>query len=591
MTFALLVLVLVALVVLGAGAALQRRHPGAGPGAAGSAASTGQSVRRFFQYLLLAGLLFASAAGVTGLLGRVLDPGTLAEGDAQLALQLTFTGIALPIWLVLAWWTWRRLREDPAEAAAPAWALYLTLVGVIALLLAMTGWHRSLVPLVTPQEWDSGGLAQAVVWTVVWAGHQWWGRRTAPALHLLPSRLLGALIGLVTAAGGLVALIAPALRELLGLTGETLVGRTTPAILAGGVVLLIGAAVWAWHWLLDLAGAERSTGWLALVLLAGVGGGLLAAIVAASTFGYAVLVWLVGDPAATSARVHFADAPVQLAVVLTGALVWWYHQEVLGARRAAGRTEVRRVYEYLMSAIGLLAAASGLVMVLVTIVEAVAAGPDLVVGGRAINALLGALVLLVVGAPVWWWHWRQAQAARQAAPSDEVASPMRRVYLLILFGVMGVAAVVALLTLVYLVLEDALARGVDIETLRRIRFALGILLTTGLLSAYHWTVFRTDREVAPAAGTTAGGATSGAVTGGSGPARPRTVLLVGAADPEVGAALHRATGAQVQVMTRTDVQAPPWSADELATALDGIPAADVVVLAEPDGLRVIPVRR
>ena len=49
----------------------------------------GQSVRRFFQYLLLAGLLFAAAAGVTGLLSRLLDTDdVLVPDDSQLALEL-----------------------------------------------------------------------------------------------------------------------------------------------------------------------------------------------------------------------------------------------------------------------------------------------------------------------------------------------------------------------------------------------------------------------------------------------------------------------------------------------------------------------
>ena len=589
----LVLLLLVALVVVGglvAGALALQRRAGADQ-RAGGAASTGQAVRRFFQLLLLAGLLFAAASGLTGLVGRALDSDrTLASDEGLLALQITFVVIALPIWAALAWWTWRTLRADPAEARSLGWASYLTVVTLVCLVVAMVGWHRTLSPLVSPQSWEPVGLAQAVVWTACWAAHHWWGSRTAPAEHLVVVRLAGSLIGLLTAAGGLVWLLSPALRELLGLAGRPLVGATLPAILDGAVVLLIGAAVWVWYWLLDVARMRRSTGWLALVLLVGVAGGLLAAISAASTLGYDVLVWWVGDPQTSSAQEHFGDAPSQLAVVLTGLLVWWYHQEVLDARRSRARTEVRRVYEYLLCSVGLLAAGSGLVMVLVTIVEAVAAGPDLVVGGRAINALLAALVLLAVGLPVWWWHWRRAQAARESAPADEVGSPTRRVYLLVLFGVMGVGAVVALITLVYLVLEDALGGGVDVETLRRIRFALGILVTAGLLAAYHWNVFRADREVAPpgAAGTVGGVGSAGSADAAR---SDRTVLLVGAADPEVVARVRRATGAQVQLVTRTDLEDTPWVLEDIAAAVDGIPSRDVLVIAEPGGLRAIPVRR
>lgn len=574
-------LLLVLLVTVGIGLVLARAATTAH--SSESAPSTGQSVRRFFQYLLMSGLALGATNGLTGLLGRLLDPGReLVRDDALLALQLTLVLIALPLWAALAWWTWRRQRADVAEVSSVGWLFYLTFVGVISLVVAMVGWYRTLSPLVGPEPWQPDGLAQALVWTLVWAGHHWWGHRVTPADRLVPLRLLSSAIGLVTFAGGLVATTAPALREVLGLAGESMVGGSAPTILDGAVVLAIGAVVWGWSWLRDAVHLPRSTAWLGLVLLLGVGGGLLLALIAASTFGYDVLVWLVGDPAADSAREHFAAVPTQLACTLTGGLLWWYHQEVLDTRRSGARTEVRRIYEYLMSAIGLAAAGAGLVMVLVTIVEALAAGSDLVVGGRAINALLGALVLLVVGVPVWLRHWRLAQAAREASPEDEVGSPVRRLYLLVLFGVMGVVAVVALLILVNLVLRDVLEGGLDVETLRRVRFAVGVLVTTGLISAYHWNVFRTDREIVPAPTATVP----------HDPARSqRALLLVGAADPSVVAALREATGAHVQLITRTDTSPGAWSVDELMAAVQAAPDGDLLLLADPEGLQVIPVRR
>ncbi|MGO0576832.1 DUF5671 domain-containing protein [Ornithinimicrobium panacihumi] len=459
---------------------------------------TGHSIRRFFQYALLSGLLFASASGVSGLVGRLLesDQGPLRD-DTALALQLTFTFIALPLWAALAWWTHRRLRTDPAEPRAVGWVVYLTLVSLVSLVVALVGWHRSVGGLAGLHPLHGDPPGQTLVWTVVWLGHHWWSHRVTPTSHLRPLHLLGSLVSLVGAGIGLGMVLTPAFGELLGLNASVVVGRPVwPSIAAGAAVLLVAGLAWSTYWLRHMLHSRRDTGWLAIVLLAGVAGGLLLAVLTASILGWDVLVWLVGDPRHATAARHFHAAPAQLAAVVVGLLVWWYHREVLDARPRHARTEVRRVYEYLLSAVGLLAASAGLVMVLVTIVEAVASGADLVVGGTALNALLGALVLLAVGLPVWWWHWRQAQRARKADPGGEVGSPTRRAYLLVLFGVMGVAAVIALLMLVYLVLEDVLEGGVDAETLRRIRFVVGILVTTGLLSAYHWTVFRADRAEA-----------------------------------------------------------------------------------------------
>lgn len=578
MIFALIPLLLLAGVVAIVVLAVQRR---------GGPQLTGTSVRQFFQYLILAGLLFAAGPGLTGLLGRLLDAAvdpeaTMAWDDSALALYLTFTVIALPLWAALAWWTRRRHREEPGEGRAALWTAYLTLVLVVSLLVTLSGWQAAAVS-VLHGPWDPGAFVQVLVWVAIWWLHRRWASASTAPGQLRLERLVGTLISLVAPSVGLVVVVGTALRELLGLTGESVVATTVPQM-AEGAALLIGAGVfWVVYWLRDLSRGPRDTGWLALVLLVGVGAALVAAVTAASLLLWTVLVWLVGDPGVVEAREHFLDAPNQLAMIMVGLLVCWYHQEVLAARRSAPRDEVRRVYEYLLAAVGLGAAAAGVVMVLVTLVEALAAGADLVVGGSAVNALLGALVLLGVGLPLWWWHWRLAQQARAQDPATEVTSPTRRFYLLVLFGLMGIAAVIALLSLVYLVLEDGLAGQLGAETLRQIRFAVGVLVTTSLLSAYHWTVFRADRVLAPQVATTAPSTVDRAAE--------RWVLLVGAEHPDVVAELARRTGSRAQLMVRTDGGMQPWSIDDLVEAVSAAPAGDLVIVAAPDGLQVLPVRR
>ena len=135
------------------------------------------------------------------------------------------------------------------------------------------------------------------------------------------------------------------------------------------------------------AGAPGST----LLLRApasGVAGGLVTAVVSASLLLHSVLVWLLGDPGAVGAREHFGSAPAAAAGTVVGLLVWWYHQQVLRGAGMVARTEVRRIYEYLMAGIGLVAAAVGLTMVLSGLIETLtgrAFG-----GGHAVNTLLAA---------------------------------------------------------------------------------------------------------------------------------------------------------------------------------------------------------
>ena len=573
-------LALMAGLVVG-GVLLWRRRSGQGGPQSAAPGGGGQSVRRFFQYLLLLGLLVAGATGVTGLVGRGLDQlddnPTLVLDDSALALQLALTIIAVPLWLLLARWSHRRAVVDRGELSSLGWAVYLTLVGLIALVTAMVGWTRTLWMLVGAEDYRGTSAAMAAVWTLVWAGHLWWGRHGAPRSHLGARDLLSVLIGLATAASGLASLVGATVRVLTGLDGEPIVGGGTASLLRAAAVLAVGAAAWTVHWLLDLVRGPRTTGWLALVLLAGVGGGLVTALSALSVLLYDVLVWFVGDPRATSGAVHFSSTPAQLGAVVAGLLVWWYHQSVLETGRAGERSEIRRVYEYLMAAIGLIAAAGGVVMVLVTLVEAIAAGPDLVVGGGALNALLAALVLLAVGTPVWLWHWRQGQRARRVDAEAELRSVTRRTYLLILFGVMGVAAVVALITLVYLLLQDLLEGTFGLETMRRIRFVLGILATTSLLSAYHWTVFRADRHdhsrLTPVEAP---------------PAAPRQMLLVADLPPEALVELVERSGSTVQLWRPSTGPAATPTVDELLRAVAAHPTGDLVVLAVDGVVKVHP---
>lgn len=567
----------------------------------------GQTVRRLFQYAVLLGLLIVAAIGLTGLLTPLFEAGeTLTRSDATLARDLTFTFIGLPLFLALGRWTLTRLRTDPREVRSLGWTAYLTLATIISLVTAMTGVHGALTSLIGSGPLSAGSVATALVWVLVWALHQSLATRTTPAEQLRLIDLLGSLIGLGTATVALVRLTADALRQLFDLGGETIVaGTSTDGLLKAGALLLIGAVVWIYYWLFNLAPSRRDTTWLGYVLLAGVGAGLVMALAALTYLGFDVLVWLVGDTRGATAEQHFSGLPGLIGTAVVGTLVWWHHQAVLGAGRRHERTEVRRVYEYLMAGIGLVAAASGLTMVIVAIIEALAGDRDILVGVSTVNSLLAALTLLAVGVPVWWWHWRLAQRAAVADPAEEVTSPTRRIYLVLLFGVIGVVAVIALLAGVYLLLEDVLANGFAAETLRSTRFALGILVSAGIVSAYHWTVFRGDRthaETVEASPGTRSAAQPARPAWSAAPVPPAArvhapghVLLVGPADPAIAREVADRIGGPVELRRRLGDDVASWSVEEVVAAVAAARAsfdpdqpAELIVLLGPDGLQVIP---
>jgi hypothetical protein len=548
------------------------RHFGNRTGAPGSGA---RGVRRFFQYLLLYGLMIVATVGVSDLLGLLVQQSALAGDDrSALARALTFSLFGIPMFVLVAVWSRRRLQQDPDEARSLSWAVYATVAPLTALVVAMFALHDVVWAVLTGHRFDWPALAQLVVWSAVWLVHWTVANRMLDADRRQGQLVLGSLIGLGTTVAGLVSLLGASLDALV-LTGATTVLVQQHPLAQAAATAVVGVPVWVVYWSRGLARARRTWLWFAYVLPVGVGGSFVLAVVGASIALYRLLVWLVGEPASTQAAQHFAGTPTAGACVVVGAVSWWYHRQVLAGATPA-RTEVTRVYEYLMAGIALVAAAVGVTLVVVAFVESVIAAPAVEVGVRVVNSLLAAVTLLVVGGPLWWVFWSRVGRAVRADGPEELGSPTRRVYLFVLFGLGGITAVVAVLVAAFLGIQGALQGGIDAQVVRDMRVPVGILLATGAVSGYHWAVYRDDRSRLPAAEP---------------PHGPRYVLLVGAPDGTVGGAVQRLTGARVDVWVRADGLAGPWAVDDVVTAVNGSGADAVAVVAGPAGLETIGMRR
>lgn len=564
---ALLVLIgVIALIVMGV---RKLTHGGEGR------VEEGQGVRQTFQYLLLFGLLIISAIGITGLLSRLLEPRTLVDVDqVGLARNLTFTVIGLPLYVSLALWSRRRMAQDPDESRSAGWAAYLTGASVVSLIVAMFALHDVLQWALQITTYHGDDLARFITWGTVWGIHWYVDRQVRVTTPTTVHHLLGSIIGLGATATGLVQVLSASLDSLV-FSRDDLVAGQSNKLLRGLATLVIGAAVWAVYWLRTTLEEERTPLWNGYVLVAGVAGGLIAAITAITAFLHTSLVWFIGDPRTSSAIRHFSGVPEMVAVTAVGLLAWWYHRSVLADAGTDARTEPRRVYEYLMAGIGLLAAGAGLATLLVAFIEAIAGDADVLVGRGAINTLLLAGTILVVGGPLWWFYWRGIQRQTGRDPEGEHASPARRIYLLLLFGVGGVAAVTALIVGVFIFFEDLFQGRIGANTLHRARYALGALATTGTIAAYHWGIYRSDREAAPTV-----------IRQG-----PRFVLLVGEPDRQIAAEVSRRTGGHVTSWPRADGVARPWSVEEIMEAVQSFEGGEVVVVSDSDGLSVVPIRR
>lgn len=534
----------------------------------------GHTVRRFFQYLLLYGLIVVSGLGLSGLLGRVLERSTLVVADkTDLARNLSFVVVGIPLYIVLAFWTRRRFEEDASEAKSFGWSFYVTLTSITSLSVSMFALHDMVSWAFRVNDFHAVALARLIVWGGIWGMHWWVHLRSALVASSRVHHLLGSMIALGTVVVGLNQLISGAIQRIWNFGGDAIFISHGDPILRGAVTLIVGAPIWFLYWIKSYSKATKDPLWFAYVLLVGVGGGLIVAVVSASTVLYSILVWFLGDIGSVDATAHFRNVPTAFGAVCVGVIVWWYHHAVLEQDRRAARTEVQRVYEYLMAGIGLLAAAGGLAMILVALVESLTSS-SVISGSGATNALLAAATLLIVGSPVWWIFWGRITTAVKLLPGSEHASPTRRVYLFILFGLGGIVAVVTLLLGVFFLFDDIFKGGFGLETIRRMRFALAILLTTGAIAGYHWFIYRSEREL-----MTVG------VRG------PRFVLLVGPRDVDLVRAISQLTGGRVQSWVRKDDQTSSWGQDEVLRTLEESKDEAVILLADSRGVTLIPIDR
>jgi hypothetical protein len=211
----------------------------------------------------------------------------------------------------------------------------------------------------------------------------------------------------------------------------------------------------------------------------------------------------------------------------------------------------------------------GIAIIIVAIIEAPTS--SIIVGDAAINTLLGAITTILVSGPVWVRYWNRIQSFAKTS-EGELASPARRIYLFLLFGVGGIVAIVSLITVVFQIFNGVLSSTFGNSTLNEMRFALGILISTGIVAGYHWEIYRHEKDVEV-----------------SFDSLTKSVLLVGPTNPEFVHALKAATGAKIAFLERTDSGDLDWPTDRVIELINQSKDRDLLILLESTGVKVVPV--
>jgi len=501
------------------------------------------TLRRLYLYLVSAVSLGLLAAGLA-LLGNTIllfvfnDP-SAQNSRTELAGFTAMTAVALPVWAIHFWFARRYAMRDPYERASTIRRLYIywaclgsTIGALVALAISLSYLLRLFIDPCGPfrEVGQPCTLARAVgieqliaetpnpywlpaaqagwvaaVFLAIWAFHFWIAARDRGAVgetgasatlrrwYMYPVLLAGLLVMLSGASSLLQALWLHAVSSPLANSVDS-----------GGAagLLIAGLLVWGFHARTasrnhvadDRHSALRAVeGFIALSV------SIAIAVFGASQLLYYALARALGvdNPGGAGNDILGAlAAPASLLVVYGAAWILMRRRLTRDAETQEGDRQagIRRLYTNLAALVSLGAWAIGAGGLLWTLAEQAEAPMIGVTAADWKNPVSLWLTLLVVGAAVWFAHWRQSPWA-----ADRYALPRRLyVWAALLASVLaalgaGVGMLAAVLRQVFSA-KPALADSANLD----FGHYLAVLIVAAGTGFYHWRVLRADAAARPA---------------------------------------------------------------------------------------------
>ncbi|HLB50475.1 MAG TPA: DUF5671 domain-containing protein [Anaerolineales bacterium] len=478
------------------------------------------TVRRWYVFLVCAVSLQSVTWAVIALLRNLFISGRGAPVTA-IAFQIAVIVIGLPVFLVHWLWAQRLAGQDTDERESALRRLYLygTLAaflgpiaantfGLIATLLGLAfGGRRTDFGFFefSPTEFIIRDLVAIAVLALLWFYHQ---RVTAADAKAAPetgnSATVRRLYVLSFSAAG-VTMTTMAIVHLLrwimfqfgggaAIGGSDIVGLTDEA-----ARLIVGVPLWLtfWRWTQQLfAGPseeERESALRKFYLY------VVVIIAALTTVTNATFI-LAGVFRRLLSLPPQGDIRDPLPIIIGMGVLWAYHAYSLRgdatlAGEAPRQAGVRRLYLYLIAAVGLaafLVGLSGDVSVLIRSSSERFFGDDLK------EQLAWFTAALIAGLPVWLWPWRQAQAgavAAGAAGADERRSVVRKIYLYFYLFVATMTVLSSAVYIVYRILSIVLGARSSGNLLSDLGQAIAFSIIAIGVWLYHGYALRGDGQI------------------------------------------------------------------------------------------------
>lgn len=471
------------------------------------------TVRRLYFYGLALISVEVIVWGVINLLRTIFSSGFI--GGSLLASGLSLVLVGIPIFLL----HWRVAQRDAARdieerssRIRPVFlyaALASTLLpGVYAILALINRAAVSLLGALASQAWFGGDgtpvdnlialLINAVAFAYFWSVLRKDWKADIPENFLADTRRLyrymWVLIGLTMTVSGVFNL----LRFLFSSPGDSVTDNSL--LLAGAVSLLIvGAPLWSYSWWsvqAALVEPEERGSLLRLVVLYLIS--LVGVIGVLSTAGSALkslIDWITGD--ANTLWTFFQGNSAELGALIPLAVMWWYYSRILNREVAAvpdqpRREALRRLYHYILSALGLAVTFFGALNLVNFLTQMIFSDQNLI--GSLRSSLSESIAALLVGLPLWLVNWRRMQD--ESASLDDTGdhsrrSVLRKAYLYLALFLFVLGAMIFTGQMLYTLLNALLSQPEQGLALEVSRMFLALVIDVALL-VYHWRALRSD---------------------------------------------------------------------------------------------------
>jgi len=476
-----------------------------------------KTVRRLYFYAVALIGIEVVLWGLINLLRSIVSQ-TVGGTAEVLARALALTVVGLPIFLFHWLWAQRLAASDEEERSASLRAIFFygmllaTLIPLIQNLLALVNRSALIASRLEPGRAILGGAGTApdnliaiaingvvalYFWSVLRAE---WPRLPDKDNFTDVRRLYRytwVIYGLLMTIFGAQQILRYIFFVPTGLLGE----MTRETIVNGLALLLIGTPLWVYTWNVvqgSLADEHERDSNLRLAILYILAlSGVLTVLTTAAMVLHTLLDGLLGTAMSASELVNRVGGPLSIGVPL-GA-IWAYYGRWLGHHidtiaEPVRRAGMKRIYTYILSAVGLGGAFIGAAMLVEFIVERLAGG-QLVIDDTVRSNLSRAIAVSAAWLPLWLVTWRRLQG--EAAAAGEAGDHARRsivrrayLYLALFAGVIG--GMIFAAALVYELINTALTGQGNSALVTTVLNDLQLLMLFSILLAYHLVIMRRD---------------------------------------------------------------------------------------------------